>query len=516
MRTKKTLINLITAFSGQFIGIIVSLIARSVFLNTLGKVYLGVDGLFTNILTLLSLAELGFVGAIIYGLYKPLAEKNEVMIAKLMNLYGFIFKIIGVVVFVLGLTILPFLQYLIKNDTATEFFSLSSLRIYFFIFLLNAVVSYFMAYKRTLIIADQKKYIATILRYSFFTVLNICQIIILKLTQNFVLFLSLQVINTFLENLFVTIFANKLYPFLKKYKKEKLSKEEKKPILKNVKAMFYHKIGGVALSGSNNIIISAFIGLIAVGLYSNYALILVAVNTIVLQFFEAVTASVGNFIATENNEKAYGLFKSIFLLNFWIIGFSSIALIMLLNPFISIWLNESLTFSIEIVALIILNFYLTGMKRTSILFRDVMGLFWHDRYKSIIEAILAIGMAIGLSFVLGVAGVFVGYTLALLLTSFWVEPYILFKYGFNKKVNKYYLSYFYYALILIIAFFLTYFVISLISGSGIVIFILKFFVCLLIPNLIFYIFFRKSKEFKYFVNIILRIIANIKQKAVNN
>ena len=307
------------------------------FIRILGAEYLGINGLFTNIVTMLSLVELGIGPAIIFSLYKPLAENDIKKVQALMQLYKKAYTIIGFIVAVLGICITPFLHYFIK-----ELPDISNITLIYVLFVINSAISYFFAYKRNLIIADQRRYVDMLYRYSFFSILNIMQIVFLYITGSYIIFLILQIISTLLENIVVARRADKMYPLLKQRKHEKLDLETVQEIKKNTGAMVLHKIGDIALNATDNIVISAKVGIIWVGLYSNYLLIITALNIMIGQFFTSITASIGNFGITEGKEKVILIFQKVLFANFWMYGLSGICLYYLFNPFIDLWLGENL------------------------------------------------------------------------------------------------------------------------------------------------------------------------------
>ena len=280
MRTKNSIINLVVALIGQLTGIIISFFARLIFIRLLGSEYLGLNGLFTNILTILSLAELGIGSAIIFSLYKPLAQNNKSVIKSLMNLYKVTYRIIGITIIILGFIFLPFYKYLINDIPQIPYLDLI-----FLMFVLNTAVSYFFSYKKSLIICDQKRYITIIYKYFYYFLLNFIQIIILLLTKNYLLYLVIQIFFTIIENISLSHKANKLYPYLKEKNIEPLNKDIKKEIKRNISAMMRHKLGGMVVNSTDNILISKFIGLTAVGIYSNYYLIINAFQLIFNKFF---------------------------------------------------------------------------------------------------------------------------------------------------------------------------------------------------------------------------------------
>lgn len=503
-RTSNSIRNLKYAVIGQAIGLIISFISRLVFVKTLGAEYLGVSGLFTNILSMLSLAELGFGTAIIYSMYKPIAENDESKVKALMHLYKRAYISIGMLIFLLGTAITPFLNNFIK-----EMPDIPYIHLIYILFVGNTALSYFFSYKRSLITANQKKYIATFYRYFFYTLLNICQIITLVLTQNFILFLVLQIISTLLENIFVSRHANKLYPFLKEKNIERLSKVENDKIVKNVKAMLSHRIGGVVVNGTDNILISKYIGIISVGIYSNYFLIISALNIVFGLVFDAVSASVGNLGATEKKEHRRFIFDCLNFVGFWIFSLASVCLLILFNPFIEIWLGEQYLFSFAIVILLVVNFYLKGMRKSVLTFRDALGLFWYDRHKPIFEAAINLIFSIILVKHIGIAGVFLGTTISTLTTSFWVEAYVLFKYAFDSPVLPYFKKYISYTLLTLIVSILSLFISNLIPYDGIIGLFFKLVITLLIVNMSYLLLYWNTSEFQYIYKIVKQKIFKI-------
>lgn len=502
MRTKNSLKNLIYAFIGQFIGIIVSFIARIFFIKTLGKEYLGLNGLFTNILTMLSLFELGVGTAINFSLYKPLANKNKEKIKSLMNLYKKAYTIIGIVVFLVGITLIPFLPFFIS-----EMPDIDNITIIYILFVLNTAISYFFSYKRSLLISDQKRYIATIYRYLFYIILNVLQIIILLITKNYYLYLILQIVCTLLENIFISTYANKEYSYLKDKEIASLDADDKQNIKKNIKAMLFHKIGGIAVSATDNVIISKYVGLIYVGIYSNYYLIINALNTIISQIFNSTIASIGNFAVTESKKKLKELFNNTFFINFILYSFTSLCLIIILNDFITLWLSDEYIFDKKIVYIIIASYYLTGMRKAVITFKEALGLYWQDRYKAIIEAIINLVISILLVKKIGIIGVFLGTIISTISTCFYIEPIVLYKYGLNTSSKEYFIKYFKYTIIFLITSVLTCLLTNLVFTKYILLtLVLKIFICIFITAIIYFISFRNQNEFIYLKKLIKKII----------
>lgn len=510
-RSEKSIKNFLIAIIGQGIGLVISFLARIIFLKILGSEYLGVNGLFANILSVLSLAELGIGEAITYSLYKPLANKDTLKCQELMQLYQKTYIVIGFVILLLGLGITPFLQYFIN-----EMPNISEINIIFILFVINTSVSYFFSYKRNLIIADQKRYIATIYRYTFYALVNIIQIIYLIFTKNYIGYLIIQILMTLIENILISLKANKMYPYLKNKNKVSLDGESKREIIKNTKAMMMHKIGGIIVSSTDNIIISKFVGIVEVGIYSNYYLVINALNIIYGQLYSSVVASIGNLYINNNNEEQYLVYKRMNFLGFWIYSFSSICLICLLNPFIEIWVGAQYLFPFYVVSIIVVNFYIYGMRKVNIMFREATGMFYKDRWKAIIEAAVNMVVSIMLVKELGVFGVFLGTFISSITVCVWIEPYILFKYVFKKNLNEYIKEYIKYLVITIIISIPTLWLCAMIKLENMYItFLIKAIVSVIMPNFLLLLIFYKDNKFKYFYNMLkfawLKFLHNIKE-----
>lgn len=503
MRVEKSVRNLTTALIGQACGILITFISRLVFIRVLGAEYLGVNGLFSNILSVLSLVEMGIGPAIIFSLYKPLASKDERPVKALMNFYARAYKVIGLLVMVLGLLVLPFLDILIKNKP-----NIGDLNYIYLLFLANSTISYFFAYKRSLIIADQNSYIATIYRYGFFFILNVLQIIILITTKNFMLYLAAQILITFLENYLVSRKAEKMYPFIRGKNNEKLDVEIRGTIFKNVRALIYHKIGGTLVLSTSNIIISAFLGVYWVGLYSNYFLITNSLNIVVGQFFSAVNASIGNLNAYEDQSRLNFIFRTLYFLTWWIYSFAAISLLVLINPFISLWLGSQYVFSESVVLIIVASFYAAGMRRIIQSFHDSMGLFWYDRYKPIIESAINLAAALVLVQRWGIAGVLLANLISTMTVCFWIEPYVLYKYGLKTSRRTYYVKYIWYTAITISIGFLIVCVCNILfSNISLASFAGRIMVCL-VSN-VFILVFHRTEEYKYLLGIAKGMVRKI-------
>ncbi len=498
MRIVKTIKNLILSWLGYFAVILATFIGRKVFVDMLGSMYLGVQALFTNILSCLNLADLGLSVAITYSLYKPLAENDTEKISAILSLFHKVYLIVGVTVGVIGLGLTPFLHFFINE--MPKGLAYSKIQVYFVLFVLNNSLNYFMYYKAVLINADQKKYIVE-LNYSINMIaMTVIQILILICFKSFLLYLIIQLIFTGVRNMSISLIANRQYPYLKDKTSYSLSKQDKKELTMGVAGMMFQKLGTVVVNSTDNIIISKFISIIIVGIYSNYYSIISAINMVLNQVFKSALASVGNFNVTAKKEELADVFDKSLFVNFWIHGFCSIALTCLLNPFIHIWLGKDYLLEMKVVIILGFNFYLNGMRQTSLMFNDALGLYWKNRYKPIFEALVNLAMSLILVRFWGIQGVFLGTTCSIIFVCMWAEPYIIFKYVLKRNLAVYFRKYLVYFATSILIGFITYLLCNSIYMDGFLAFICKCSVCVVLPNILFLLIFRKTSEFKYFYN----------------
>lgn len=495
-RTDNSLRNLKTAVLFKLAAIVVNFIARKIFVVVLTKEYLGLDGTFANILTMLSLAELGVGTAITYSMYKPLAEGDRELILSLMTLYRKFYTVIGITVGVLGAALTPFLQYIIRDIP-----DIPHIRLIYLMFVLDSSISYFLVYKQSLISADQKQHIVTSYQYKTGMAVTAAQCAALLLTGDYILYLALKLCATFVCNALLARKADRLYPYLKQKTVQPLPAPVRQDISKNIRAMIAHKLGSVVVFGTDNVLIAYFVGAVSVGLYSNYLLITQSLKSAYSMIFRAMTASIGNLCAAEDTAHAQAVFWRVDLLTRWIYGFSAVCLVVLFNPFISLWLGADYLFSMPIVLLIVLSFYMTGMRQSVLTFREAMGLYWYDRHKPLFESAINLAVSILLAKPFGIVGIFIGTVVSTLSTCAWIEPYVLFRHGFGAPVGKYFVRYALNVLLTAAAGAATWYICALLPAAGFGAFLVKVLLCCVLPNLFFLLVYGKTSEFHYFLTL---------------
>lgn len=482
--------NTSVALLAQVSAILMGFFTRVVFTRTLSEGYVGINGLFTDILNILSLSELGVGTAITYALYGPIARKDYEKQKILMRLFRLFYRVTAAIVLIAGLLLIPFLDVLMKDRPDVD-----HLVLIYLLYLLNSVISYLLIYKKTLVDAHQMSYITVMYHNGFLVLQDICQIVILLCTKNFILFLMIAVFCTFLGNVCMSRKADKMFPYLKEPCDGHLPKEEKQQIVRNVKAMMMHKIGTVVVSNTDNLLISSFVGVISAGIYSNYYLLIGSIRQILDQVLQGVAASVGNLGETEEKEKIHKIFQELFFLGHWLYGVAGICLLELLSPFVEIAFGRKYLFDFPVVLILCINFFLNGTRKPTLIFKESMGLFWYDRYKSIIEAILNLITSILFVFQFGVAGVFLGTITSTVLTSLWVEPYVLYKYRLQKPVFPFFLRYAFNLIVMGIVWGITDLCCSQIEGIVFFQFMIRLGICAVVPNFLLWIIYRKSLDY---------------------
>ena len=510
-RLKNSALNFASGFLGRALTILLNFAVRTIFIYCLNEAYLSVNGLYSNILTVLSLAELGFGSAMVYRMYAPVAVKDYQKAAALLQFYKKIYIIIGVVIFLLGLCVIPFMDYIIKDKP-----DISGLTLYYILFLVNTSISYwFSSYKASVLYADQKEYIKTNVQNTMAILQSGLQIVLLLLFRKYLLYLLIQLAGNIFLNLYVAHLVDKRYPEIQTYQGDSLSAEERVQIRKDTEALVLSRFGHVALNGTDNIIISAVVGVLWVGRLSNYTLICDSVTSVLCQITAAITGSLGNFFATEDKHAGYALFKKVEFLNFWLYGFSFIALVTLLDPFVQIWAGERFVLGLPISIAIAINFFVAGYMNTLWVFRSTIGLFKQGKFRPILVAILNIILSIFLGKLWGVFGVLFATFLSRAAISLWYDPLILHRYGFEVSCKPFFARYFRRVLLLtaVLIAMLTIRYVVLSSATTVLRFAVMTMFTAIVPNAIFWLAYHRCEEYAYFRSIVKdRVIAPIRGK----
>lgn len=494
--------------------LILKFILQSVIIRFLGSEYVGVNGLFNSIFSLLNLAELGIGSAIVFSMYKPISENNIEKVKTLNNLYKKLYLYIALIIGSVGVLVTPFLSYIISEEERSGL----NINIYivYLLFLFNMVISYLSAHKRSLLFAYQRNDVEIKIKSITLILTTLTQILLIYFTRNYYVYVAVMIVGTILDCIIVQTSANKLYPEING-PAQKLDVVTRKQIVKNVRAMFLHKIGSAVVTSTDSILIltygalasfSSYEPLKLLGYYSNYLLIIESIVMILSLIVNGLKASVGSYIAEKSKEEVYHYYNMLNFVFSWIVGFCAICLMCLFQPFMTIWNSFADNITLlpnYVVLLMVLSFYFTKMRLNTNMFKDCAGLMWNDRWKPIVESVVNLIASILLALWIGLPGVIIGTIISTLIAPLWVEPLVLYKDFFKKPVKYYFLRYAMFFLITIFAGGICYYICSLIP-MGIGWFILKCFICAILPNLIFLLFLFKTKDFKDIFNLSKKII----------
>lgn len=499
-RTKNCIKNISTGMIAQLINKVLSFIVRMVFIKVLNTQYLGVNGLFANILTMLSFAELGIGTAIVFNMYKPIAYNDNEKLRSLIKLYKTCYSIIGSVIFVLGIIIIPFIKYFIKGINIEE-----NIIFIYLLFLIDTTISYLFSYKKSVISSHQKQCIINNVNSIFCFLKSIFQIIFLLITKNYIFYLIVQILSTLLNNIVLSYKAKKMYPHLFEKTNEEISKEEKKNIFKNVKYLIIYKFGSVIMNGSDNILISLLTNVNMVGLCSNYLLVITSINSVIKTAMNGTIASIGNVNAEKDVVKKEKLFCQLTFINHIIYSTCAILFVVFIDSFIKLWLGENYLLNIGISISLSFNFYLEGIRNTGYMYRTTLGLFQKGKSAPYIAAFSNILFSLLLGKLYGVMGIFIATSIAQLISYCIIDPYLIYKYEFKSSPTNYFKTFILYILIFIFELILLYAVANFISINGVFGLILKFISVILIILIYIYIIFRNKKEYTETKKIILEL-----------
>lgn len=492
--------NIKTALFYQLLSLLTSFVARYLFIILLGKEYLGLNGLFLNLLSLLSLAEMGVGIAVTYSLYQPLSQKEHSKINIILSFYKKIYYRIGSAIFLVGLCLIPFLEFFMN-----EVPDIDHIQWIYVLFLINTSITYFFSYRHVILIADQKQYVVTKYYNVSEVLLKVFQISVLLLTKNYILFLVLRIVFTFIKDRMLNSYVRKHYGFTDNRTDGKLDDWTKEGIVKNIKGNIAHRIGYILVLNTDNLLMSKFVGIVSVGLYSNYYLILSSLNVFSGQIFKSIVASVGNLNVEADVDHKIRVYKNLDFFTKWLYGYLSICLLGLFNHFIKWWIGDDFLFSPTIVLLICINFYMMGIRNTNGTFISAMGLFWEGRYQPILESIINLVVSIILAQRIGVAGVLTGTFISTVTTCFWIEPYLVHKYGFNKKPYDYFIRFGGHTVLTVGVGGLVLYVLSFFPESGLGYFVVKGMIATLMINAIYILAYFRTESFRYYLGHVKRL-----------
>ena len=430
-RLRMTLRNALWSYVAMAVNLALRFVSRSVFIRCLGSAYLGVNGLFSNVLGVLSFAELGIGTAMNFSLYVPVARDDREQIKSWLHCYKWAYRAVAAVILVLGLALLPVLHLLVKDPG-----DVGNIRIYYLIFLFQTVSSYLVSYKFSLVHAQQRGYLFTNLNTLAAAVTTLLQMAALLLGQRYLCCLLIGAAAELGKNLLVKWYLDRLYPFLREPARP-LSRTQRTTLAVKVRSLILHKLGEVSVHQTDNILISAFVSLRAVGLISNYNLLLSVVSGGIGVLFSAVTGSLGNLAATESREKQYQVFRVYRFVGFWLYGFTAIALYVLATPFVTLWLGPEMAVSDAVTGLMLLNYYMMGHRICLNNMKTAAGLVERDRYVALLQAAVNLAASVILVKRIGLPGVYLGTVVQGLVATV-LKPWLVYRPLFGRSCRDYF------------------------------------------------------------------------------
>lgn len=500
-RVQHAVKNIAFGYVGNLTSTVLGFVLRTVFIMKLDETLLGVNGLYTGVLTMLSLAELGIGTALNFSLYAPVANKEYEKIKSYMEYYKKAYRAIALVITVIGLALIPFLKYFIKNPGN---YGMQELTIYYLIFLFNTISTYFVSYKYSLVNAEQKNYIQTNILTITKLMTIISQLVVLWFTSNFLLYLLTAAIVELLQKIYVSHYLNKLYPYLKEKDIIPLGNEEKREIREKTKALVCHKVGDVARLQTDSIIISSFISVSLVGIIDNYLMIINSVSGFVNVIFNSVISGFGNLIATESKEKQYEMFRIYRFTANWVYGLSAIGFYLLLTPLVYLCWGEKWMLQGPAIAFLLIDYYFKGDRIVLSNFKTAAGVFQQDKWLALIQGAVNLVISVALVQSMGLVGIYIGTLVSGLIANI-TKPFIIYEICFGIKAKNYFResSKYLFAMIVVLMIIIP---ISnrMLNEITIYSFLKMAILIMVVYNVVFLILYGRTREFRYLIDMMKR------------
>lgn len=489
-RTRRAFVNIIWGFIEKMITLICPFIIRTIMIYKLGNEYLGLNGLFTSILQVLSLAELGFGDAIVFSMYKPIIENDNKMLSALLNLYKKVYRIIGMVILCVGLLILPFITKFVKGGYPSEV----NIYVLYCIYLFNTVISYFLfAYKESLLKAHQRNDVNSRILSGCNIVMYVLQIIVLLLFSNYYLYIVIMPVTTIVLNCVRSLFVKKMYPQI--VCEGHIEKDAVIGLSKRIIGLTLNKLAQVCRNSFDSIIISSFLGLVILARYQNYYYIISALTVMVSIITTAVGAGIGNSIAAETVEKNYSDYKEFLFIYNWIACFCTVCMLCLYQPFIELWVGKSNMLPLSTVILCCIYFYTMKLGDIAAVYRQAAGIWWEDKFRPIVESVVNLAVNIVLVKYIGVDGVLVSTIISIVCINIPWATYVLFKVYFKMSIKEVFFKYIRYFIETTVLCAVVYGICSRINGNLLVVLVVRTIICIGLVNAGLYIISYTKPEF---------------------
>lgn len=504
-RTGKAMKNALFGILSYAILILSNFVTRRVFILQLGDGLVGVESLFKSVVSMLSLAELGIGTGLVYLLYKPLAEQDTAAVCRVLNFYRRAYLLISAVILAAGAAMSFFVWFFVEESYDPAFLGVT-----FFLYVLDTLAAYLFAHQRALIIADQKNYVNNLNEMIMNLLAMALQVALLLAVRSFIVYILVRIGCRLIAAFLIHRNFRRLYPQIAASRdRESISKDQRQSVMLNIRSMLFHKVGGLGVTASGSLIISKLLGSVINGLYANYTLVTTTVNALIMQVFSGITASFGDYIHSENRERAFEKFQLLYYINFLIASFCTTALFVLLEPFIALFFGAGRVLPHLTTVLLVAHFFVYAMRRVVLMVRDSAGLYAPDRYMPLLE----IGLNVALSLVLvlntplGVNGVLIGNLASMLVVPFWIQPVIVYRNVFGCGSASYFIRYAVYTVATVIGCLLTAFLASLLPAMPALLdLFVRAVLCLTVPNLLNLLLFCRTKEFAGVKRLLLSLL----------
>ena len=522
-RSQNSFLNMVTGVGSSLLLILLSFVTRTVFIRTLGTDYLGLEGVFSNILTVLNLANLGFDTAIAYKLYKPIEEDDRRRIQVLMKLFRQVYRVVGCVIAVLGLCLIPLLPYLAKDYDRLAQLGLNG-AVIFLMYLFNTVSSYwFFAYKNSFVWATQKNYVMTIAGYFTAMANSVCQILVLIYVRSFVAYLLVQIAFTVLQNLLNAFICDRRHPYLREKTADSVSREEVKSIFQDCFVLLLHRVSGTVINSSDILVLSAMAGLKNVGLYAQYLMVKRHLSSLLSTVTNSVQASLGSLYSVGNLDWSRLTFRVVNFFTVWLFGVGAVGIAVLMDEFITLWIGPEFvvtgwtttagqTVRTPLALLIGIEFYIAGQGQYLLIFREVTGAFRYLKRRPIASIVVNLSLSILLVPRIGIAGCVVSTIIAHQFTFLLVDPWVIWKRSLQCSPWGYYLRNILYRLVTAGSGLLCWRLCLLIGVGGAGGFILRGCVCAAVPSAAFALCFCRTEEFRFLLHTARDLLAGWRGK----
>ena len=488
-RNEKSARNIVYIIWKQVFLLLLNFFAKTVFIKVLGKEYLGLNGIFNNIFLLFSFAEFGMGTAMIYSFYEPFARQEREKCAALYQYFRKLYWFMSVGFVAAGLLVVPFLSIIVDVRMPME-----KVILFYLLYMAGSFLNNLFLYKANLLVADQNQYIVSKIQLLVECLAFTAQIIVVWVWESFELYIGIIILKYIGMGILYHLKVRKLYPYVE-MTAEELSETEKREIQDNTKTLFIYKFSKTLINATDNIIISMLVGTVWVGLYSNYEFVIAGIWSIITALFSALSASVGNLLVEKDREKQHRIYCVIEMLNIWCGGFTAVCLAVLFQDFIELWVGKGYELSVPVMLVIVLNYYLRCLREGIAMFREAAGLFRRFKNVTVITAALNISLSFLMGHFWGIGGIFAATVVSVLVTYFWYEPYLVYKELFQRSVKPYFIRQANHIAATLLMGTFVFLLCGKLPSGRIDSFILKGVCCVLLPNLFFLLYFRKTEQF---------------------